>query len=117
MSEATHRLIQSAKNANVGEMRERLHDEASRRGHAKQTAFAGVGGLLGGILGSFRGPGGAAVGGLLGALFGALLGWHKDKERVDLRLPAPKRNELDVPRSRMKPRIEVEPEYVQVRYR
>jgi hypothetical protein len=117
MSQSTERLIHYVRNADAGEIRERLHTEATRRGHAQQTMYAGAGGLLGGLLGSFRGPGGAALGGFLGALLGALFGWRRDQRRIDMRLPAPRRDELDVPRSRLRPRVEVEREYVDVHYR
>ncbi|MEM9070559.1 MAG: glycine zipper domain-containing protein [Myxococcota bacterium] len=52
--------------------------EAERRGHAKRTAYAGAGGLLGAILGSFFGRFGAAFGALAGALFGATMGQKRD---------------------------------------
>lgn len=89
----------------------RLQHSAERRGHGKQTAYAGVGGFLGGLLGSFRGPLGAAVGALVGALFGALLGWDRDRRRVEL----PRRSSARQLRVRVPDMMaEVEDEYVEI---
>jgi len=111
-------MIEWAQNADAGEIRTRIQGEAARRGHPQQTAFAGAGGLLGGLLGSFRGPLGAALGGLLGALFGALVGWQRDQRRTAAQLPASTtRHRLAVPQTRLRPRVEVEPDYVDVQYR
>jgi hypothetical protein len=91
----------------------RLQSAADKRGHGRQTAYAGVGGFLGGILGSFKGPLGAAVGALLGALFGALVGWDRDRRRVEARPRA------RVSRQQLRVRVpdvmtEVEADYVEV---
>jgi hypothetical protein len=80
-------VMEWAKNPDVPGLYERAKGEAARRGHPKQTAFAGAGGLLGGVLGSFRGPLGAAVGALLGALLGAFLGMHRDRDGSRVALP------------------------------
>lgn len=90
MQEKARKLVETARSEGVGGIHRRLTDEATRRGHAQQTAYAGLGGLLGGLLGSFRGPWGAAFGGLLGALFGALLGRRRDRGAPAARLPAPR---------------------------
>jgi len=89
-------MVETARSEGVGGVHRRLRDEAERRGHGKQTAFAGVGGLLGGLVGSFRGPLGAALGGLVGALFGALLGMDRDRGRPQL--PRPRARHVPVPR-------------------
>ncbi len=90
MKDQARKLVETARSEGMGGVHRRLGDEASRRGHAKRTAFAGAGGLLGGMLGSFRGPWGAALGGLLGALLGALLGSREDRRRTAGSLPAPR---------------------------
>jgi len=87
MENHAKKLVETARNEGMGGVHRRLRDEATRRGHAQQTAFAGAGGLLGGLIGSFRGPWGAALGALLGALFGGLLGRHRDRNPAVGQLP------------------------------
>jgi len=77
-------MLEWAKTGDVKQTVANARQEAVRRGHGQQTAFAGAGGLLGGILGSFRGPGGAAFGALLGALLGALFGQRRDRGTAQL---------------------------------
>ncbi len=72
-------MLDWAKRGDVKQTVSEAREEATRRGHGQQTAYAGAGGLLGGILGSFRGPSGAAFGAFLGALLGALFGRRRDR--------------------------------------
>jgi hypothetical protein len=78
MSDAKQ-MLEWAKEGDVKGAVAKARQEATRRGHGQQTAFAGAGGLLGAILGSFRGAQGAAFGAFLGALVGALLGKRRDQ--------------------------------------
>jgi hypothetical protein len=77
-------MLDWAKNGDVKQTVANARQEAVRRGHGQQTAFAGAGGLLGAILGSFRGTGGAAFGALLGALLGAVFGQRRDRNTPQL---------------------------------
>ncbi|HJL02514.1 MAG TPA: hypothetical protein RMH85_24985 [Polyangiaceae bacterium LLY-WYZ-15_(1-7)] len=76
--EGARRFLDGDPRATHGTIRE----EATRRGHAQRTAYAGLGGLLGGLLGSFFGRFGAGFGALAGAFFGAVFGGRRDREAL-----------------------------------
>ncbi len=60
----------SPTNGLVGLVATPIQAAANERGHGRETAAAGVGGLIGAMLGSFFGPVGALVFGGLGAAIG-----------------------------------------------